>query len=110
MDGLTGCSCLPWGQIMDEQAVYKNRRISMLSLVAFITVITILGISAWKSDSMDDGVKAIVTLILGRFLGYTDQVYAYDFNTTRSSTTKDATIATLSTTAADSNLLNKEQK
>lgn len=94
---------------MDEQAIYKNRRISVLSSIAFVTVIVILLITALVSD-MDDYAKGIVTLILGRFLGYTDQVYAYDFNTTRSSTTKDATIATLSTTAADSNLLNKEQK
>ena len=93
---------------MDDQSTYKNRRISVLSLVAFITVIVILCITAWSSN-MDDYSKGIVTLILGRFLGYTDQVYAYDFSTTRSSTTKDATIATLTTSAADANLL-KEPK
>lgn len=90
-----------------DQSAYKNRRISVLSLIAFVTVIVILCITAWNS-AMDDYAKGIVTLILGRFLGYTDQVYAYDFNTTRSSTTKDSTIATLST-SIDANSL-KEPK
>lgn len=81
-----------------DQSAYKNKRISVLSSIAFITVIVILCITAWNSG-MDDYSKGIVTLILGRFLGYTDQVYAYDFNTTRSSTTKDSTIAALSTSA-----------
>ncbi len=85
-----------------DQSAYKNKRISVLSSIAFITVIVILCITAWNSG-MDDYSKGIVTLILGRFLGYTDQVYAYDFNTTRSSTTKDSTIAALSTSAADAN-------
>ncbi len=77
-------------------------------MVAFTTIIVILCLTAWNSN-MDDYAKGIITLILGKFLGYVDQVYAYDFNTTRSSTTKDATIATLSTSAADSNSL-KEPK
>jgi len=95
---------------MDQQDIgaYKNRRISVLSTTAYITVLVCLGVTVWVSD-MSEYVQGVLTVVLGKYLSYTDQVYAYDFGTTRSSNTKDATIATLSNSAVDAQLT-KEQK
>ena len=96
---------------MNEQncPLYKNKRIAMLSAVAYVTVIICLIATVLLSDGISDYAQGVITLVLGKYLGYTDQVYAYDFGTTRSSSTKDATIAALSSSAVDQNL-NKEQK
>lgn len=46
----------------------------------------------WSSPSLDEYVKGIVTLVLGRFLGYLDNIYSFEFGTTRGSKEKDETI------------------
>lgn len=46
-------------------------------------------------SNLDEYAKGIVTLVLGRFLGYLDNIYNYEFGTTRSSKTKDVTIKNL---------------
>jgi len=84
---------------MDE-FIHKNKMIPVLYSTAFVMIILCLCVTIWAVEA-NDYAQGIVTLILGRQLGYTDQVYAYFLSTTKSSTTKDATIATL--TAADSN-------
>lgn len=95
---------------MDQNDIssYRNRRVSVLSTAAYVTVLVCLAVTVWVSD-MSEYAQGVLTVVLGKYLSYTDQVYAYDFGTTRSSNAKDATIATLSNSAVDQNLT-KEQK
>lgn len=46
----------------------------------------------WKDPNINEYVKGIFTLVLGRFLGYLDNIYNFEFGTTRSSQVKDNTI------------------
>ncbi|MGE4259157.1 MAG: hypothetical protein AB7F19_07435 [Candidatus Babeliales bacterium] len=50
----------------------------------------------WKDQSINEYVKGIFTLVLGRFLGYLDNIYNFEFGSTRASKEKDATITNLS--------------
>lgn len=50
----------------------------------------------FTDESINEYARGIVTLVLGRFLGYIDQVFSFEFGTTRISRTKDDTINTLS--------------
>ena len=50
----------------------------------------------WSSPDLNEYVKGIVTLVLGRFLGYLDNIYSFEFGTTRGSKDKDETIKQLS--------------
>ncbi len=50
----------------------------------------------WKDPGINEYVKGIFTLVLGRFLGYLDNIYSFEFGTTRASKSKDATIENLS--------------
>jgi hypothetical protein len=59
-------------------------------LVVFLLVYFVL-----KSE-LDEYSKGIITLVLGRFLGYLDGMYNFEFGTTRNSKSKDATIENLS--------------
>ncbi|QYF95594.1 hypothetical protein KY495_10835 [Massilia sp. PAMC28688] len=45
---------------------------------------------------MDDFAKATITLILGRSLGWIEQIFSFEFGTTRGSKSKDETISRLS--------------
>jgi hypothetical protein len=45
---------------------------------------------------VNEYLKGIVTLVLGRFLGYLDNIYNFEFGSTRSSKAKDLTIEQLS--------------
>lgn len=60
----------------------------------FLAVAVIVGLfyAVWKSPELDEFVKGIVSLVLGRFLGYLDGIYNFEFGTTRSSQDKNATI------------------
>lgn len=86
---------------MDEtvSSEYRSKAIPFLYTSAFITVIACLWVTVYLTE-ISDYAQGIITLILGRQLGYTDQVYSYFLSTTKSSATKDATIA----------ILTKEQK
>jgi hypothetical protein len=55
-----------------------------------------LTIMVWGSENLDDYTKGIFTLVLGRFLGYVDNAYQFEFGRTRTSEKKDDTINTLS--------------
>ena len=44
---------------------------------------------------INEYVKGIFTLVLGRFLGYLDNIYSFEFGTTRGSKEKDETIKQL---------------
>jgi hypothetical protein len=77
------------------QAGMKNWRASMLVAMAVFLVLLCMAIMVWHTDS-NDYVKAAISLILGRALGWVDGVFSFEFGTTRSSATKDATINNLS--------------
>lgn len=72
-----------------------NYRADALVFVAAITVGALVYL-VWKSPELPEYVKGIVTLVLGRFLGYLDNIYNFEFGTTRGSKDKDATIKQLS--------------
>ena len=50
----------------------------------------------WQDQGINEYVKGIFTLVLGRFLGYLDNIYNFEFGSTRASKAKDATIEHLS--------------
>ena len=49
----------------------------------------------WKDPNINEYMKGVVTLVLGRFLGYLDNIYSFEFGTTRGSQNKDSTINAL---------------
>lgn len=77
------------------KAGHKNYRASLLVAVAVVLVLLCMVVMVWQSEA-NDYVKATITLILGRALGWVDQVFSFEFGTTRSSATKDSTINNLS--------------
>jgi hypothetical protein len=71
-----------------------NARANWLAGLAILVVIGIC-VAVWASPNIPEYQKGIATLVLGRFLGYIDQVFNFEFGTTRSSKQKDATIEAL---------------
>lgn len=47
-------------------------------------------------SNLDEYAKGIITLVLGRFLGYLDGIYNFEFGATRANRAKDTTIENLS--------------
>lgn len=72
----------------------RNVRADSMYILSVLTVIGIF-IMIWTRPEINDFVKSISTLILGRFLGYLDQMFNFEFGTTRSSKLKDDTIQKL---------------
>lgn len=72
-----------------------NYRADLMFLLACLIVGGLVWI-IWKDPSINEYVKGIFTLVLGRFLGYLDNIYNFEFGSTRTSKTKDATIEKLS--------------
>jgi hypothetical protein len=77
-----------------EITIYKNWRLNMLAGAAFLMVIVCLGIAVWMSE-INEYAKGIVTFLLGRFSGYVDNIYSFEFGTTRGSKAKDDVITNL---------------
>jgi hypothetical protein len=77
------------------RAGYRNSRANTMLAGAGVAVVVILFLVIYNSP-MDDFEKSILTLILGRVLGYVDQGFNFEFGTTRSSAKKDETIGRLS--------------
>ena len=77
------------------QAGYKNNRADLMFFLAVVMVACLVWI-VWKDSGINEYVKGIFTLVLGRFLGYLDNIYNFEFGTTRGSKDKDATIQHLS--------------
>ena len=71
-----------------------NHRANALAGGAGLLVIGCLVIVVWASQ-MDDFAKATITLILGRSLGWIEQIFSFEFGTTRANKTKDDTINNL---------------
>lgn len=72
-----------------------NYRADIMFLLA-VAMIGVLVWIVWKDPDINEYVKGIFTLVLGRFLGYLDNIYNFEFGTTRGSKDKDATIKQLS--------------
>lgn len=77
------------------QAGHVNHRANGMAIGAVVLVVGCLLITVWAS-SMDDFAKATITLICGRALGWVEQVFSFEFGTTRANKTKDDTINKLS--------------
>jgi len=72
-----------------------NHRANIMFILAFAIVAWLFYI-VWSDPNINEFAKGVVTLILGRFLGYLDAIYNFEFGSTRSSKEKDATINHLS--------------
>ncbi|UGQ44984.1 hypothetical protein [Massilia endophytica] len=72
-----------------------NYRANMLAGGAGALVVFCLAIMVWRSG-LDNDAKAVITLILGRALGWIEQVFSFEFGTTRANKVKDDTIKALS--------------
>lgn len=71
-----------------------NYRADFMFLLAVALVAGLVWI-VWSAADINEYTKGIVTLVLGRFLGYLDNIYNFEFGTTRGSRDKDATIVNL---------------
>lgn len=72
-----------------------NRRANLLAALAISIVVGCLAITVWTSN-LDEYAKGILTLVMGRALGWVEQIFSFEFGTTRASKTKDDTINKLS--------------
>jgi hypothetical protein len=77
------------------KAGVHNYRANVLAGAALLLVILCLAIVIWMSNA-DDFAKATISLILGRALGWVEQLFSFEFGTTRANKTKDDTINKLS--------------
>ena len=77
----------------DTALASHNYRADSMYILAVILIAAL--VYAVLSSTMDEYAKGIVTLVLGRFLGYLDNIYNFEFGTTRSSKVKDSTIENL---------------
>lgn len=71
----------------------KNYRADSMYILAICLVASLVYIVL--KSGLDEYAKGIITLVLGRFLGYLDSIYNFEFGTTRSSKLKDDTIKSL---------------
>lgn len=72
-----------------------NTRANWLAGLALLIVSGICA-AVWMTPGIPEYQKGIATLVLGRFLGYIDQVFNFEFGTTRSSQKQQDTINALS--------------
>lgn len=71
-----------------------NSRANFMFFLAVVMVAVVIWI-VWQDQGINEYVKGIFTLVLGRFLGYLDNIYSFEFGTTRGSKEKDETIKQL---------------
>lgn len=72
----------------------RNVRADFMFVLAVLVTCALVWV-VWKDQGINEYVKGIFTLVLGRFLGYLDNIYSFEFGSTRSSKTKDTTIENL---------------
>lgn len=77
------------------QAGITNVRANVLAAIALGLVIVCLFIVVLESD-LNEYAKGTLSLILGRALGWVEQLFSFEYGTTRTSKTKDDTISRLS--------------
>jgi hypothetical protein len=73
----------------------RNWRPDVMFVMATTVIVGLVWL-IWKDQTITEFVKGIFTLVLGRFLGYLDNIYNFEFGSTRSSKVKDGTISKLS--------------
>jgi len=71
----------------------KNYRADSMYILAVLLIASLVWIVL--KSGLDEYAKGIITLVLGRFLGYLDNIYNFEFGSTRGSRTKDTTIKNL---------------
>lgn len=71
-----------------------NYRADLMFALAVLLVAGLVWI-VWGAQDINEYTKGVVTLVLGRFLGYLDNIYNFEFGTTRGSRDKDQTITNL---------------
>lgn len=74
----------------------RNWRADGMFLLAVGMIIGLV-YAVWTTPGLNEYVKGIVTFLLGRFAGYLDNIYNFEFGTTRSSQDKNLTIDRLAT-------------
>lgn len=81
----------------DAEIVKAGKRNTRADVMFILAVAVICGLVylIWKDPNINEYMKGIVTLVLGRFLGYLDNIYSFEFGTTRSSQDKNATISAM---------------
>lgn len=72
----------------------RNYRADAMVAIAGLLVLAVTW-AVWKDGNLSEFTKATISLILGRALGYIDQAFQFEFGSTRTSKTKDATIERL---------------
>jgi hypothetical protein len=72
----------------------RNHRADVMFIMAVVIISAMVWV-IWKDQSINEYVKGIFTLVLGRFMGYLDNIYNFEFGSTRTSKAKDATIENL---------------
>lgn len=77
------------------KAGVHNYRANVIAGCALLLVIICMLLVVWMSDMNEYG-KLTLSLVLGRALGWVDQIFSFEFGTTRTSRTKDDTINKLS--------------
>jgi hypothetical protein len=68
-----------------------NWRAHTMFIIACVGVAWLVYI-VWTTSNIDEFTKGVVTLILGRCLGWLDNIYNFEFGTTRGSRSKDEVI------------------
>ncbi|WP_284459632.1 hypothetical protein [Cupriavidus campinensis] len=71
-----------------------NDRANVLAGAALLLVVVCLFVVLWQSNASEFA-KATISLILGRALGWVEQLFSFEFGTTRANKTKDDTINNL---------------
>jgi hypothetical protein len=81
-------------RVRDAEFIKRGTTNSRANLMFFLAVCAVAGLVwiVWKDQGINEYVKGIFTLVLGRFLGYLDNIYSFEFGTTRGSREKDETI------------------
>lgn len=77
------------------KAGIRNDRANVLAGAALLLVVGCLFVVLWQSNASEFA-KATISLILGRALGWVEQLFSFEFGTTRANKTKDDTINNLS--------------
>ncbi len=70
----------------------RNYRADVMFVLAVAVICGLVWI-VWKDPGINEYVKGIFTLVLGRFLGYLDNIYNFEFGTTRGSQQKNEILA-----------------
>ena len=84
-------------RVRDVEFIKRGTANARANLMFFLAVCAVVGLVwiVWTDQGINEYVKGIFTLVLGRFLGYLDNIYSFEFGTTRGSRDKDDTIKNL---------------